>query len=52
LKNLNFDAASKVDFLGFNAGLKNFEKSGSRSGKESRNLFGLDFNQNQKNLDF
>jgi hypothetical protein len=39
----------KLIFLGSNAGLKKFEKSGSRSDKESRNLFGIDFNQKSKN---
>jgi hypothetical protein len=38
----------KLNFLSFNAGSKQIEKSGSRSGKESRNLFGIDFNQKSK----
>jgi hypothetical protein len=38
----------KLNFLSFNAGSKQIEKSGSRSGKESRNLFWIDFNQKFK----
>jgi hypothetical protein len=37
-----------MNFLSFYAGLKKIENFGSRSGKESINLFGIDFNQKSK----